>query len=175
MSERETVRRHMKKIRKIPLFSYLTEAEVEKILKVSKVASFSDGEVLISEGDSSQHIFAVVEGKVRVSLNEFDGEEMLISTMAAGEVFGEAAIFMAEKRTATVTSLGDSTIIRIHRKDIMAFIRSDSMAGNKILMIIIYGLLKKLRETNQDRALGKQLSMNLDDFDSLIQNFLKNI
>ncbi|MCP4686915.1 MAG: cyclic nucleotide-binding domain-containing protein [Desulfobacterales bacterium] len=175
MSERDTVRGNINKIRKIPLFSYLTDSEVDKILHVSKVASFKDGEVLISEGDSSQHIFAVVEGKVRVSLSEFDGEDMLISTMAEGEVFGEAAIFMAEKRTATVTSLGDSTIIRIHRKDVMAFIRSDPMAGNKILMIIIYGLLKKLRETNQDRALGKQLSMNLDDFDSLIQNFLQNI
>jgi hypothetical protein len=51
-------------------------------------------------------------------------------------------------------------------------IKDNPQAGNKILMLIVHRLLHKLREANQELAFEKQSVIDLDDLDSLVQDFM---
>jgi CRP-like cAMP-binding protein len=157
------------------LFSYLTDKDLKGLLSVSEIIAYKKGDIIISQGDASQFLFAVLEGNVHVSLQDLKDKDVLICRIGPGEVFGEAAIFMAEKRTANVISSKPTVAVRIHRKDLMSYVRHNPVAGNKILMIIIYGLLKKLKDANQELAFEKQSDMDFDGVDSLIQDFMRDI
>jgi hypothetical protein len=41
-------------------------------------------------------------------------------------------------------------------------------------MIIIYGLLRKLRETNQELAYERKADMGQEDIDDLVESLLKD-
>ena len=46
-------------------------------------------------------------------------------------------------------------------------------AGVKMLMIIIFGLLKKLNEANQELAFERKTTLDQGDIDSLIDGMMK--
>lgn len=172
MVEVEQIEQYRSLMRNISLFSYLTEAELENILSRGEILHYKKGEKIIYLGDVSPYFYGIIKGSVHVSLRELDGNEVFICTISEGEVFGESAIFMTEKRTADVTSSDDTVALRMHRKEMMAFIKDNPQAGNKILMLIVHSLLHKLREANQELAFEKQSVIDLDDLDSLVQDFM---
>ena len=165
---------YLESIQEINMLRYLSGEELEKFLALAEIVYYKKGEKVINLGDISPHFYAVVKGSMHVSMREPNGQEVFICTMEQAEVFGESAIFMTEKRTADVTSSQDSVLLRVHRKDLMIFIRENPPAGNKILMLIIFSLLSKLREANQELAFEKQSVIELDDIDSLVKDFMED-
>ena len=163
---------YLSQIRKIHLFSYLTEDELDKIMSIAEIVAYDTGDKIIRYGEVSPFLYGIIDGGVHVTLQEPDDQEVFICTIEEGAVFGESAIFMAEKRTANVTSSGKTVALRIHRKEMMSFIKENPLAGNKILMLIIYSLLNKLREVNQELAFEKQSVIDIDDIDSLVHDFM---
>ena len=110
-----------------------------------------------------------------VAVSENNGKDVYISTLGAGEIFGEAGMFLKTARTANVVSLGESKVLRRHREKLIDFIRSHPSTGVKILMIIIHGLLKKLRESNQELAYERKSDIVQDDVDDLVESILAGI
>ncbi|MFP4417922.1 MAG: protein kinase domain-containing protein [Chitinispirillaceae bacterium] len=77
------------------------------------------GETICREGESGDHSFTILRGRVEVS-KLVDGRKKVLAQLGAGEVVGELAVFTRRPRTATVTAL-EPTIIRImHRADVDA-------------------------------------------------------
>jgi CRP-like cAMP-binding protein len=172
MAETEDMEQYRSLIRELSLFSYLTMEELGDILSRAEILHYKKGEKIIYLGDVSPYFYGIIKGSVYVTLRELDGNDVFICSIGEGEVFGESAIFMTEKRTADVTSSEDSVVLRMHRKEMMSFIKDNPQAGNKILMLIVHSLLHKLREANQELAFEKQSVIDLDDLDSLVQDFM---
>ena len=170
--ETEAIELYLPQIQKILLFSYLDEDELKKILSVAEIVHPENGEKIISQTHVSPFLYGIIKGSVDVTLQEPDNKKRFICTINEGEVFGESAIFMTEKRIADVTSSADAVILKIHRKHIMTFIKENPQSGNKILMLIIYGLLNKLKDSNMECAFEKQSVVDPDDIDTLIQDFM---
>ena len=154
------------------IFKYVDEARRDEILRLSEVLRFSEGELIVQEGDESDHVFLVLNGQVSVTVEDHEKKPVYLCTIGEGEIFGEAGIFLKTARTANVVSLGDSRVLRLHRKDLLEFIKHDPSAGIKVLMIIIYGLLKKLRETNQELAFERKGDADQEDIDALVESLL---
>ncbi|MCK5198011.1 MAG: cyclic nucleotide-binding domain-containing protein, partial [Spirochaetales bacterium] len=116
--------------------------------------------------------YAVVEGSVRVSALESEGKDVYICTIGDGEIFGEAGIFMNVKRTASVTSCTETIVFRIERTQMLKFLKENPVAGNKFFMVMIYGLLKKLKEVNRELAYERKTDIDQDDIDALVNGLL---
>jgi len=74
-----------------------------------------------------------------------------------------------------VTCADDTVALRIHKGDLLQFIKDNPRSGNKVLMMIILSLLKKLKQTNQELAYEKQSEIDFNYADTLIQDFLNDI
>ena len=81
---------------------------------------------------------------------------------------------MKLKRTADVIAAEDTVLLRIQRPEMMEFIRDYPRAGNKILMLIIYSLLRKLRAANQELAFERRADIHQDDVDALVAQLAGN-
>lgn len=166
---------YVPRIRQIKLFSYLDSSELDKILKLTEIVKYAPDEKVVTQSEMSPYLFAVLEGEVRVTLSKFDNQEVDICTIQEREVFGEAAVFMPEERTANVVCKGEAVLLRIHSKDLFSFIRAYSQAGNRILMFVVLSLIQKLRETNQELLLERTSEVNFDYVDSMVEDFLEGI
>ena len=173
MAANENLDQYLPQTRKIALFGYLTDQELQGILEHAEIVHYPEGEKIVSQDEVSEYLFAIIKGMVKVTVRDQD-EDVFICNIEEGEAFGEAALFMTEKRTANVISAGNTVAFKIHRKDMLAYIKSNPHAGNKILMLLIYSLLKKLGNTNQEIALEKQSDINSEYIDYLVEEFLKD-
>ena len=154
-------------LRRVVVFRYLDEALLREMLEIAEIVEFMEGERVVAEGEISPHVFAVLSGSVNVMVDDA-GHEVFVSAIGKGDVFGEAGIFLKTPRTASVLAAEPAVLLRIHREELLAFIKRQPGAGIKILMVIIYSLLKKLRDANQELAFERKADINQDDIDSLL-------
>lgn len=164
--------KYFKNIKSVYVFKYLSEEELKKIFEISNFIEYDPDEKIINEGDIKPFFYAVIQGTVNVLVREKDGREVFICAIGEGEIFGEAGIFLNVKRSANIISIEKSVIMRIHRKKLLDFVRTYPSAGIKILMLIIYSLLSKLREANQEIAFERKADINQDDIDDIVEGFM---
>jgi CRP/FNR family transcriptional regulator, cyclic AMP receptor protein len=154
-------------VRGIVTFRFLDDAETGDLLDHSEAIGFEEGEVIVKEGDVSPYFYGIADGFVSVSVGEGD-EKVYVNSLGAGDVFGEAGIFMSVPRTATVTAQSSAVILRVHRTVLAGFLKRHAEAGNKILLVIIFGLLRKLKVADQELAFERKSDMSQDDIDAMV-------
>jgi CRP/FNR family cyclic AMP-dependent transcriptional regulator len=165
---------YLSRLKKAVIFRFLEDDLLTELLDIAKLLKYKTDDVIISEGELSPYLFAVLEGEVNVTVKETGGEEVFICAIDEGDVFGEAGIFIKARRTASVVSAANTTLLRVHRKDLLGFIRAHPSAGIKILMILIYNLLKKLRDANQEIAFERKSNLNQEDIDAITGDLLRD-
>lgn len=158
----------------IVTFRFLSDDEISQLMGYATQIQAEEGEVIVNEGDVSPHFYGILSGTVSVEVSEAKEKDVFVCALGPGDVFGEAGIFVSVKRTASVKALGEVRLIRLHRNDMVKFIRTFPEAGNKILMVIIHGLLRKLRLVNHELAYERKSDMDQDDIDQLVANIFSD-
>ena len=155
--------------RGIVTFRFFEETEMLYLLEHSEALEFEEGEIVVAEGEVSPFFYGIAEGTVSVSLGE-EGKEVYVNSLGAGDVFGEAGLFMSVPRTATVRAQSRAVIVRIHRSELAGFLKRYPAAGNKMLIVFIYGLLRKLKLADQELAYERKSDMAQEDVDAMVAN-----
>jgi len=164
--------KYRQKIKDILLFKFLSEREIDDLMTMCEIEVYDEGEQIVTEAEVEQAFYAIISGSVEVDVNESRRKNVYICTIGAGEVFGEAGMFMKVKRTANVNSLSETILLHITRKSFIQFIKKYPTTGNKLLMVIVYSLLKKLRAANQELAFERKFDVQQDDVDAIVDEFL---
>jgi CRP/FNR family transcriptional regulator, cyclic AMP receptor protein len=86
-------------LRKVPLFSGCSKAELREVALSADEIDLRDGHVLTREGKPGREFFVLVEGTARVTRK---GRKL--ADLGAGDWFGEIALLTYKPRTATVTA-----------------------------------------------------------------------
>src|SRR5262245_17165501 len=93
----------------------LADADIDALLRAAPPATIAAGEVVTREGDPADRAFFLVAGRLRASVSLGDDRadrDRTVNEIAAGEVTGEAALFLTGgRRTATLTALQPSTVL----------------------------------------------------------------
>jgi CRP/FNR family cyclic AMP-dependent transcriptional regulator len=89
-------------IRRVPLFSDLTDRELKAVANSMKERTFKDGDTVMQEGKGGVGFFVIDDGTAIVSVG---GESL--RTLSSGDYFGEIALIADIDRTATITADGD--------------------------------------------------------------------
>ena len=104
-------------VEKIAIFANLTEQEQQTILDSVYVRTVPEGDLLIVEGGDAAHadeMYVVATGEFEV-LQKVKGVNIKVNSKGPGDVFGEVALFMNTKRTATVAAVTRSTVYVVER------------------------------------------------------------
>ena len=90
-------------VRNAPLFTSLDDTAAAALRASMSPVKISKGSVLFAEGDEGDHVYVVVEGKLKLGTSSGDGRENLLAILGPGEMFGELSLFDPGPRTATAT------------------------------------------------------------------------
>ena len=136
----------MTKLGTIPLFSSLSEKELQTLESLSITRSFPKNATIINEGDDAIAMYIIVTGKVRVYVSDNHGKEFILKTMGPGDYFGELSLLDDEKRSATVTTTENSTFSILHKKDVTSAL----MTNSKLSIGMLRSLTRDVRKLTDD-------------------------
>jgi CRP/FNR family cyclic AMP-dependent transcriptional regulator len=130
---------------RVPVFSTLEPADLERIAEVSVPRSFEPGQAVFREGDSSDTCYVVREGQARAIRSHGDGRTITLATFGPGDFFGELAMFEDERRSATVEAIDRISVIGVLGGDMRRLMAEHP----QIAMRLVIALGRRLRETNE--------------------------
>jgi CRP/FNR family cyclic AMP-dependent transcriptional regulator len=102
----------------------LSPAELTEIGARGITRRYPKNTIIVSEGDSADGLFIVLEGRVKVFVSDEDGHEVILGTHGPGEYFGEMALD-AGPRSASVITLESSQLIVVRKDDFREFLENN--------------------------------------------------
>lgn len=96
---------------------------------------YTDGEVIIRQGDKGDSIYVVQDGQVEV-VKEVDGVYLQLAVLGKGDIFGEMAVFDHEVRMATVRVVDTARILTIDQKNFIRHIHEDPSLAYHLLQVM---------------------------------------
>ena len=95
--------------------SAIADPFVRELAALGRLRSYPKNTVFITEGDSSDSVFVVLAGRVKIFLSDTEGHEMILDTHGPGEYVGEMALD-GNPRSASVMTM-ESTIFSVVGRD----------------------------------------------------------
>ena len=95
------------------LFADLDDASLDRVAATAEERVLRRGDVLFSEGEESNTLYVVTEGRIAIANKSIDGRESVVALMEPGDLFGEMPLFDGLGRSAEARALEPSTVIEI--------------------------------------------------------------
>ncbi len=122
-------------LRRSPLFRGLPPAVLDRVAELAVQRSFRSGEIVFSQGDPGDALFAVVTGRIRISAGAADGREIFLNIMEPGDTFGEIALLDGGTRTASATAVVASELVSIRREHFVALLEREPPVALELLRL----------------------------------------
>ncbi len=109
-----------------PATGFLADSsdELKEVLgELARRIVLDKGDVLFSEGDQFDALYAVMSGGVEVSVLSGEGRKLSLDMMRPGALFGEIALFDPGPRTATLNAAEPSSLLQVRNQDVLRALR----------------------------------------------------
>jgi CRP/FNR family transcriptional regulator, cyclic AMP receptor protein len=132
-------------VRKAPLFTALEESAALSLHASMDSVKISKGSILFAEGDEGDHLYVIVEGKIKLGTSSGDGRESLLSILGPGEMFGELSLFDPNPRTSTATAVTDAKLLSLGQTKLIPWLTENP----RVSLNLLASLAQRLRRTNE--------------------------
>lgn len=89
----------------ISLFSALSKRDLDVIGQHTVTKTFPPNTVVLLEGEKSDSLYMILEGKVKVYASEDGGNEVILNMQGRGDFFGEMTLLDDAPRSASVMTM----------------------------------------------------------------------
>ena len=97
-----------------------------------EIQSFTDGEVIFNEGDSSSEMYVVRAGKIEIS-KHVGGHEIRLAVLDRGAFFGEMSLLEGLPRSASARAVGNVSLLVLRPGSLLLQIRRDPTFAFELL------------------------------------------
>ena len=155
---REMVLR-LKALRQIDIFAHLQEDELLRVAERLVFTPFAPGDVMTRQGADAHWLYLLVQGEAQVVFEDAAGRYP-VSRLHDGTVFGERGMMFGERRSATVTVIGDVKCYRLDRTAFEDTIRSRPQMAEDISRILVLREveLQNVRQSLDTEARASELN-----------------
>ena len=102
----------------------IADTFTRQLASLGRLRTYPKNTVFITEGDSSDSVFVILSGRVKVFISDTEGHEMILDTQGPGEYVGEMALD-GKPRSASVMTLEPSTFAVVGREPVREAIRQN--------------------------------------------------
>lgn len=160
MLESKYLKENIENIQKLLSISALSTFETKslgKLLRLSKIRQYEDGEQIIKEGDFDPWLYFLLSGAIRIVK-----EDVTISTIhKKGEIFGEMRVIDDEMRSASVHAIGDTVCLAVDTSAKKRLSSDDDKDERLDFLLLLYRIFAeyittRLRLTNEELIKAKK-------------------
>jgi CRP/FNR family transcriptional regulator len=106
-------------LRNIALFNNLSEDELKEVTPYLSRLTCKKKDVIFSEGDPSDWLYIVSEGKVKITKLSMEGKEIILEMIHPADFFGVVAVLKGFPYPANAVAMEDSRLLRISRSSLL--------------------------------------------------------
>ena len=119
--------------------------------------SYSAGDAIFSYGDPGHALYIVRSGEVEIFIKNDQGEKIVLEISRPGDVFGEISLLDDGPRTAWVSALSDTEVLRLDREHFEEYVRQYTPAALNLLSVAA----RRLRKA--DEVIRRTVTRNVND------------
>lgn len=153
MSFEETVKQSLMEV---ALFKGLDDVVLEQLAGVMRPVGLKRNEILFLQDDEPDGCYCILEGALKVSILNEEGEEVILAALGGADVIGEMGLIDDAPRSATITALKTSELAFLSSRQF------EDVAGQHpvIYRLLLRIVCARLRDTNSSFQVRQ--SMGLD-------------
>src|ERR1700722_14851396 len=95
-------------LKKVLLFKYVSDPILQELALTFEEKYVPAGNLIITKGELGNGMYIIAEGKVKVH-----EEDKFVAELQEGDVFGELAALVPEKRIASISATEDSILFKL--------------------------------------------------------------
>jgi len=140
--------------KKVPIFSFLSDDELIKIIDMTGHKVYKKGDMLCSQGEKSDTLFIINEGQVKISKLTKEGKEQIVHIFTSGDFFGELSLFSNDEIfNFDAYAISNVKICTLTKHNMDKIIMDNPQISLKLLQVIA-------RRLTQTENLAQNLATN---------------
>ena len=132
-------------IRRVPLFSLLTNDQAQAVADAVVKRRFRRGELVVEQGRKSNALFILLNGRARVLTSDSRGREVILAVLESGDYVGEMSLIDNEPHSATVRAEVQTDMLVLGRAEFARCLPE----GSSLAYAILHGLVQRLRAADR--------------------------
>ena len=105
--------------------------------------SVAGGATLVRRGDPSDALYILIGGRLIATQEDADGRTLRLGEIGRGEMIGEMSLLSGGTRTATVTALRDSRLVRISNHTFLEFMQRHPSVTRQFIQVLTSRLVNR--------------------------------
>jgi len=135
-----------KALSRMLLFEGLSEQELKRLNnELLHRKTFPAGTNIITVAQRGEVVYILLEGSVKIYVDQLDGSEVILAFLGPGDTFGEMGIIGSGGRSASVLTLEPCTCLAMDRKTFLQCLRTMSNLSYNLVRL----LSRRLRLANE--------------------------
>ncbi len=138
---------------KVPIFSGLTDSQLEFLTSRAVEKKYEAGNLIFSEGDACGGLFVVQSGNVRIFKSAASGREQVLAIEGPGSSIAELPVFDGGNYPASAQALNDATMLFVSKQAFQSLCMKHPEVALKVLKVVgsrlrrLVGIIEELSFT----------------------------
>jgi CRP-like cAMP-binding protein len=128
-----------------PLFGGLEGFYLDDLMARGELRSWPPASQIISEGEPGDEVFFMVSGRVKVTLYNEEGREIVVSVLKEGDMFGEMSIIDDMPRSANVETVKGIECLVVAKASFLDYLSTH----HKVYLRLLAYITGRLREATR--------------------------
>ena len=148
---------------KVPIFSGLTESELDFLAQRAVPRHYSGGELIFGEGEPCSGLYVIESGNVRIFKSSPNGREQVLSIDGPGSSIAEIPVFDGGVYPASGAAVDQATLLFVSKQDFQALCIAHPQVPLKVLRVVgarlrrLVGIIEELSFTTVRHRLASYL------------------
>jgi len=124
-------------LRGTKLANELNEAQVRILADLVVPHDLEQGEILVREGTSDNHLFVVLKGVIGLVKNAGTPDAVTLNTLSAGDFVSELSFLDGTERYASVVALGEVQVLELEREKLESLLDTHPHIVYRVMRAIV--------------------------------------
>jgi CRP/FNR family transcriptional regulator, cyclic AMP receptor protein len=120
-------------VRRKPDDSFDVQGFLDSAGAARKAATYQRGDIVFSQGDTSDTVMYIQQGSVKLSVLSHAGKEAVVAVLGVGDFFGEGALADQPVRIGTATAMAETRILVIEKDEMIRLLQDQHAFSNRFI------------------------------------------
>ncbi len=135
-------------VQSLPLFQGLNQQTLDLLVPRFAYETFAEDEVVFEQDAPAEKLYILVDGKVEIRFKPDDGEQLIVTEIEEGGVFGWSSALGRESYTSCAVSIGESTSFSVLGEELKQLCEQYPDTGIIILERLAAVIAQRLQKTH---------------------------
>jgi len=127
-------------------FERLDKNELAQLEALTEKKRYPAGTAVFFQDDPADALYILISGSAKMFQTSEDGKDRILRILKRGNAFGDLAMIEGKDRFVSVQTLEDCEMLRLSRKDFVAFAEKHTW----VLWTLLSAFAERIRRMNQD-------------------------